>query len=123
MNLTVFTRRAAVAAVAAVAASTIAVAPANAIVGWGSIAYARDGSYASWSANFPTQTEAEQAAIQQCGSSYCKPLTTFTDCGAVARNSTTLQGGRGATLAQAEARALKLIHDPSAYIDTWACNG
>lgn len=126
MTFTVFTRRAAVAAVAVLAASTISViesATAGAVSGYGAIAYSSNGA-SGWAINYPSPAGASRAAVNQCGYTDCEALTTFTDCGAVARSNSIaqLQGGHGTTLARAESRALRLLGAADGYIDSWACN-
>lgn len=123
MTFTKFSRRAAAAAVAVVAASTISViesGSAQAYVGYGAIAVAPNGAYgSSW--DYPSAKEAGDAALNTCGWNTCKVLTNFTGCGAVAANSSYYQGGSGTTLARAEAKALQLLGGPG-WIETWACN-
>lgn len=118
-----FTRRAAVAAVAMVAASTMSViegGAAQAYVGYGAIAVNPSGAYgSSW--DYPDAGSAGDAALNSCGYRNCKVLTNFTGCGAVASNSSYFQGGKGATLAAAEANALRLL-GTDGIIETWACN-
>lgn len=123
MTFTKFSRRAAAAAVAVVAASTISVVEAGsaqAYVGYGAIAFAPNGAYgSSW--DYPTAKAAGEAALNSCGWDTCKVLTNFTGCGAVAANSAAFQGGSGPTLARAEAKALAPLGG-GAWIETWACN-
>jgi len=118
-----FTRRAAVTAVAMVAASTISAiegGAAQAYVGYGAIAVNPSGAYgSSW--DYPDAGSAGDAALNSCGYRNCKVLTNFTGCGAVASNSSYFQGGKGPTLAAAEANALKLL-GTDGIIETWACN-
>ncbi|MUL78900.1 DUF4189 domain-containing protein [Mycolicibacterium sp. CBMA 226] len=126
MTFTVFSRRAAVAAVAVMAASSFTViesAPAGAVSGYGAIAYSSNGA-SGWAIDYPSRAEAQQAAINSCGYTDCTALTTFTGCGAVARSNSAsaAQGGQGTTLARAEARALRLLGTADGYIDAWACN-
>ncbi|WP_071288297.1 DUF4189 domain-containing protein [Mycolicibacterium llatzerense] len=126
MTFTVFTRRAAVAAVAMVAASAFSViesSPAGAVSGYGAIAYSSNGA-SGWSVDYPSRQAAGEAAVNTCGYTDCSVLTSFTGCGAVARSSSAsvAQGGSGTTLARAEARALRLLGTADGYIDTWACN-
>jgi hypothetical protein len=122
MTFTKFSRRALVATMAVVAASTVSVAesgPAQAAAGWGAIAYSSNGANGqAW--DYPTASQAGQAAINYCGYTDCKVLSQFTGCGAVATNGAAFQGGVGSTLAGAEARAIKLLG--GGWIDSWACN-
>lgn len=122
MTFTKFSRRAAAAAAAVVAASTLSVietAPAQAASYWGAIAYSPDGSWGrAW--DYPTASEAGQAAVNECGYTDCKVLSQFPNCGAVAYDGHAYQGGTGPTLAAAQARALRLLG--GGWIDTWACN-
>ncbi|MUL48436.1 DUF4189 domain-containing protein [Mycobacterium sp. CBMA293] len=126
MTFTVFTRRAAVAAVAMVAASTFSViesTPAGAAGGYGAIAYSSNGA-SGWATGYASRQDAGQAAVNLCGYTDCSVLTSFTGCGAVARSSSAsvAQGGSGTTLARAETRALRLLGTADGYIDAWACN-
>ena len=105
-------------------AATIGVAAApdaQAALSYGSIAYADNGAGAStW--NYPSRSDAQQAAVLYCGYSSCEVLTTFTDCGVVLYDSSTriLQGAHGPTLSSAIAAARTAV--PNGYVDSWACN-
>lgn len=110
----------AVASAATGAAIAIALAPtASAADLYGSIAYSGNGSWGrSW--DYPTRSAAEVTAVQGCGYSDCKVLTTFTGCGAVAYDGKTYQGGHGDTLSAAMNSALTQLG--GGHIDTWVCN-
>jgi hypothetical protein len=122
MTMIIYRRRLAVAiaSVATATAMSVAVAPTAAAADeWGAIAYSSNGSWGrAW--DYPSAAAAQATAVNNCGYSDCKALTTFTGCGAVALNGNSLQGGRGSTLAAAMADAL--TRDGGGYIDTWACN-
>jgi hypothetical protein len=110
----------AVAAMTTAVATTVALAPAaGADSGWGAIAYARSGAWGRGQ-DYPTQGAAQQTALNYCGYSDCKVLTTFTGCGAVAANGFRYQGGNGPNLAVAMRDALNRIG--GGWIDSWACN-
>jgi hypothetical protein len=82
-------------------------------------AYAINGAGASvW--DYPTRADAEQTALDYCGYTSCKVLSTFKDCGAVAFDGSNLQGGYGPTLSSAIADAKSRL--PGGSIDSWACN-
>lgn len=108
------------AALAAASATALAAPPAaNAALYYGAIAYAKNGAGAStW--GYPSRSNAEQEALSYCGYSSCKVLSSFTDCGAVVFDGSTLQGGYGRTLTAAIADAKSLL--PNSYVDSWACN-
>ena len=122
--MTMITRRRrlamAVAGVATATATIIAPAPAAyAADQYGAIAYSGNGSWGrSW--DYPTRPAAEATAVQGCGYSDCKVLTSFSGCGAVAANGRAYQGGVGPTLSSAMRDALTKLG--GGYIDTWACN-
>jgi hypothetical protein len=122
MKVTALSQRAAVAAAAAVTAATISVAgapDADAALYYGAIAYAPNGAGASvW--NYPSRSEAEQTALDYCGYSSCKTLSSFKDCGAVVYDGDAWQGGYGRTLSAAIADAKRRM--PGGYVDSWACN-
>lgn len=72
----------------------------------------------SW--DYPTRTNAENAALKVCGVTGCKVLSSFTRCGAVAHDGTRYQGGFGATQALAEDDAMTRLGGGRIVI--WACN-
>lgn len=99
--------------------STVGIPQAEAALYYGAIAYAPNGAGASvW--DYPSRADAEQTALNYCGYSSCKVLSSFKDCGAVAATSTQLQGGYGPTLSAAILDAKSRL--PGSYIDSWACN-
>lgn len=122
MKATALSRRAAVTAAAILAMTAIEAVnaqTADAKLYYGAIAYATNGAGASvW--DYPSRSSADQASLDYCGYSSCKVLTNFADCGAVAFDGSTLQGGGGPTLAAAEADAKRRL--PGGWIDSWACN-
>ena len=122
MKVTAFSQRAAVVAVGvltAAAVNAVAAPQAQAQLSYGAIAYATNGAGASvW--NYPSRGDAEQASLLYCGYSSCEVLSSFKDCGAVAYDGSTLQGGYGRTLSAAIADAKSRL--PSSWIDSWACN-
>jgi Domain of unknown function (DUF4189) len=113
-------RRYTVAVGATAAALSVALAPgAGAADQYGAIAYSSNGSWGrAW--DYPTRPAAEATSVKNCAYPDCKVLTSFTDCGAVATNGRSFQGGVGATLAAAMKDALTKLGGGS--IDTWACN-
>jgi hypothetical protein len=110
----------AVAGMATTAAISVALAPAaGAADQHGAIAYSSNGSWGrAW--DYPTRPAADATAVKNCAYTDCKVLTSFTDCGAVATNGRSFQGGVGPTLASAMRDALTKLGGGS--IDTWACN-
>jgi hypothetical protein len=110
----------AVAAMTTVVATTVALAPvAGAGGGWGAIAYAHSGAWGrSW--DYPTADSAQATAVNSCGYSDCRVLTTFTGCGAVAANGFRFQGGNGPTLGAAMSDARARLG--GGWIDSWVCN-
>jgi Domain of unknown function (DUF4189) len=110
----------AVAAMTTAAATTVALAPtAGADDNWGAIAYAHSGAWGrSW--DYPTAAAAQATAMNSCYYSDCSVLTTFTGCGAVARNAWKFQGGNGPNLSAAMHDALARIG--RGWIDSWVCN-
>lgn len=105
---------------ATVAGLTVAVAPAAEASGyWGAIAYSSNGAWGRV-VDSSSKSRAQQVAVNYCGYTDCKPLTTFTDCGAVAESSTSYQGGTGPTLSAAMNDAQSRL--PGSWIATWGCN-
>ncbi|KQH76273.1 hypothetical protein AO501_29025 [Mycobacterium gordonae] len=86
---------------------------------YGAIAVAPD-SAAAKTRNHRTRASAESAALKKCGVTGCTVLSSFTQCGAVAHDGITLQGGTGPTRAAAEDDALTRLG--GGRIITWACN-
>lgn len=104
---------------AAATLSTVATPQAEAALYYGAIAYATNGAGASvW--DYPSRADAEQTALNYCGYSSCKVLSSFKDCGAVAFDGSNLQGGYGPTLSAAIRDAKSRL--PGSWIDSWACN-
>jgi hypothetical protein len=122
MKVSVLSQRAALAAagvLAAAAVNVVAAPPAEAALAYGAIAYATNGAGASvW--NYPSRSNAEQASLSYCGYSSCEVLSSFKDCGAVAYDGNTLQGGYGRSLSAAIADAKSRL--PGGWVDSWACN-
>ncbi|CAM3412336.1 hypothetical protein BST27_29640 [Mycobacterium intermedium] len=128
MALTAFQQRAAVvvANVATVAATILAFAPVASADDdddyWGAIAYSPSGDLFGRAKHYPSKAAAESAAQAACAHKDCKTLVIFKQCGAVAENSARdMAGGYGATLAAAQADALKTL-GTSGSIATWFCN-
>ncbi|SIH34884.1 putative secreted protein [Mycobacteroides abscessus subsp. abscessus] len=122
MRKNVLQRRmvAAVTSIVAAAGMTFVAAPvASAGNGWGAIAYAPNGAN-GWARGFSSSGSARGAALNSCGWTSCKVLTTFTGCGAVADNGSSFQGGTGPTLGAAMSDAMTRL--PGSWIDSWACN-
>ncbi len=121
MSKTLLQRAAVVAAsAAALAGITSAVTPAaDAATYWGAIAYSPYG-YNGTAWDWPTKASADQTALNYCGYSNCTVLASFTQCGAVAENSTSYQGGYGPTLSAAMNDARSRL--AGSWISAWACN-
>lgn len=124
MTTTIFRRRRLaiphLASIAVAMALAVALAPtAEAADPHGAIAYANDGSWGR-SKGYPTKAAAEATAVKSCGHSDCKVLTSFTACGAVAKNDQDYKGGTGPDLSAAMKDALSKV--TGGYIDTWECN-
>jgi len=118
-----FRRQAAavVASLASVAGMTLAVAPAaNAASYWGAIAYSGSTGSGGRAWDHPTQASANNMALSYCGYTDCTVLVSFTECGAVARNSNYMHGGYGPTLQAAMNDAQS--HVPGGWILSWQCN-
>jgi hypothetical protein len=124
MSRNTFRRRATAAAIAIAAGasmSTLTAPGANAALYYGAIAMAPNGAGGStW--GYPSRADAEGDALATCGYTSCKVLSSFTECGAVAANSTRYQGGVGPTLALAQLDALTKLKGGAGYIEYWACN-
>ncbi|OBJ67680.1 DUF4189 domain-containing protein [Mycobacterium sp. 1274756.6] len=106
---------------ATVVGLTVAVAPAaDAATYWGAIAYSPSTGSGGRAWDHPTKESANSMALSYCGYTDCKVLVSFTDCGAVAENATSLQGGYGRTLLEAMNDAMGRL--PGSWILTWACN-
>lgn len=120
-----FPRRAAVAmfGAAAVTATLVSVAPpAAADDQWGAIAYSPSGKLFGRTKDAPSSAAAQSAAMGACAKSDCKILVVFKQCGAIAENNAgDHAGGYGATLAAAEADAMKTL-GTAGWIGTWLCN-
>lgn len=116
-------RRAAavLASFAAVVGLTAVVAPAaHAATYYGAIAYSGTTGSGGRAWDHPTRASANNAALSYCGYTDCKVLVSFTDCGAVAENGRSLQGGYGPNLAAAMNDAMSRL--PGSWILSWACN-
>lgn len=122
MAIAALHRRAAViaAGVAAVAGMTIASPVANAVTYHGAIAYSGSTGSGGSAWDHPTRESADRMALSYCGYTDCTVLVDFTECGAVAENSTAYHGGYGPTLSAAMSDALS--HLPGSWILAWACN-
>ncbi|ARV81670.1 DUF4189 domain-containing protein [Mycobacterium intracellulare] len=72
----------------------------------------------SW--RYRTRASAEYAALNKCGATGCKVLSSFTRCGALARDGSRYQGGIGRTRKIAEDDAVTRLG--GGLIVTWACN-
>ncbi|MFI1917701.1 DUF4189 domain-containing protein [Nocardia sp. NPDC020380] len=108
-------------ALSAIAVSFLVPATAHAYTYYGAIAVARSGAM-GWGLNYGSESDAESAALDQCGYSDCSVLTTFFHCGAIDYSPSTgdYTGGRGDSIAEAENSA----HWYSdSYTERWACNG
>lgn len=87
---------------------------------WGAIAVAPDGSIGkAW--DYRWRSDAEGAALSSCGSPYCRVLTSFSNCGAVAHSwgAGMHNGGNGPDKASAESAAS--VYTDS-YIIASVCN-
>ncbi|GAB7145825.1 MULTISPECIES: DUF4189 domain-containing protein [Mycobacterium] len=93
--------------------------PLPPITYYGAIAYAPNGAMGkAWRHRNPAY--AESAALNRCGVSSCKVLSSFTRCGAVAHDGSTYYGGVGSTRRMAENDAMTRLG--GGWIVTWACN-
>lgn len=122
MSMSTLLQRAAIVAAGAatLAGLTTAVTPtADAGSYWGAIAYSPYG-YNGTAWDWPDKASANQTALNYCGYSNCKVLTSFTECGAVAQNSNSRQGGYGPTLSAAMSDARSRL--AGSWITAWACN-
>lgn len=86
---------------------------------YGAIAYGDDGS-AGTARRHLSKLGAQQQALQRCGDSSCKVVSTFTRCGAVAHDGASYHGGVGVSRGMAEARAISRLG--GGWIVDWACN-
>ncbi|MCS6782001.1 MAG: DUF4189 domain-containing protein [Gloeomargarita sp. SKYBB_i_bin120] len=100
------------------------------LVGAGPV-YARDqvGAIAigkgrfGYSYDWSTPSQAQQRALQECGSPDCKVVLTFSGgCGAVAEGQGRIGIGTGKTRQLAEQAAIKVCNDPTCQVTVWACN-
>ena len=127
MALTAFQRRVAVIAAFVAATTAMLIAPPPTASAddddyWGAIAFSRSGNLFGRAKHAPSKAAAESAALGVCARTDCKTLVIFKQCGAVAENSQgDLAGGYGATLAAAQADAIKTL-GTSGSIATWYCN-
>lgn len=72
--------------------------------------------------NYPTQAQAEAAALRKCGEDDCKVDVWFANaCGAVAKDDRTLGWGWAKTRAEAEAQALSACGTGACEVKVWAC--
>ncbi|MCS6783427.1 MAG: DUF4189 domain-containing protein [Chloroherpetonaceae bacterium] len=102
------------------------------LVVWAGPAYAREqvGAIAigsrgrfGYSYDWSNAVQANQRALQECGSPDCKVVLTFSGgCGALAEGQNRLGTGTGKTRQQAEQAAMKLCNDPTCRVTVWACN-
>ncbi|GFG92136.1 DUF4189 domain-containing protein [Mycobacterium bourgelatii] len=111
-----------VASVAMVAAMILAPVASADEDYWGAITYSPSSDQFGRVKHLSSKAAAESAAQAACAQKDCKTLVIFRQCGAVAENSAgDLAGGYGATLAAAQADALKTL-GTSGSIATWFCN-
>ncbi|GAB7145004.1 DUF4189 domain-containing protein [Mycobacterium riyadhense] len=86
---------------------------------YGAIAVADNGAIGkAW--RHRSRTDADQAALRQCGSPGCKVVSRFIGCGAVAHDGSVYHGGIGSTRPAAEQNAMTRLG--GGWIVTWACN-
>jgi hypothetical protein len=85
---------------------------------YGAIAYSPTGVWGR-AGGYPFQSQANQVALERCGQQDCRVIIGFNKCGAVAYDGVTYIGGRGDTLAMAEADALNRLDGGK--IVNWLC--
>lgn len=75
-----------------------------------------------YSYNYPTRSQAERAALEECGEAGCKVDVWFANaCGAVAKDGKTVGWGWAETRAEAEAKAVSACGSGACKIEVWAC--
>ncbi len=109
-------------AIAAIAATQVLSATAaSASDMYGAIATNEDGAW-GYTYNYPSQAQAEAAALSKCGRSDCVVRVWFKNaCGAVAESGTRLGWGWGESRAEAEGQALSGCGRGDCQVLTWAC--
>lgn len=109
-------------AIAAIAATQVVSATAVAASDmYGAIATNEDGAW-GYTYNYPSQAQAESAALSECGKSDCILRVTFKNaCGAVAESNSHLGWGWGEDRAEAEAQAISGCGRGDCKVLTWAC--
>ncbi len=86
---------------------------------YGAIAYSHDGA-SGIARRQLSKLGAQQQALQRCGVSTCRVVSTFTHCGAVAHDGANYHGGLGLSRSAAEAHAMSRLG--GGWIVDWACN-
>ncbi|MEN9206676.1 MAG: DUF4189 domain-containing protein [Gloeomargarita sp. GMQP_bins_120] len=88
----------------------------------GAIAIGSRGRF-GYSYDWSNAVQANQRALQECGSPDCRVVLTFNGgCGAIAEGQGRLGTGTGKTRQLAEQAALKMCNDPTCQVTVWACN-
>jgi hypothetical protein len=89
----------------------------------GAVAYDRANGAHGYAYDFPNERAAKSAALRECGHPGCEVLVAFRNgCGAVADGPVEKPAaGRGATIYEAEGKALKACGDPACRIVAWSC--
>ncbi|MBE9224978.1 DUF4189 domain-containing protein [Phormidium sp. LEGE 05292] len=88
---------------------------------FGAIATSDSGAY-GYAYDYPTQEQAERAALEKCGEEGCQIQVWFKNaCGAVAKDDEHLGWGWAGTRAQAEANAVSQCGTGACKVVTWAC--
>jgi hypothetical protein len=88
---------------------------------YGAIATDNNGHWGS-SIDYPSQAQAEAAALQKCGKSDCESRIWFSNqCGAVAENAARWGTGFGDSREEAQAQAISSCGLGDCRIIAWAC--
>lgn len=115
---------------AAALAAFIGVANTGAALAWGAIAVdhdfgedPEDSGYVMVAQHHPTSAAAAADALASCqdNGDHCEVVLTFQKCGAYAASKTRFGVGSGATLKQAEARAVAACKGPGCRVVVSDC--
>lgn len=88
---------------------------------FGAIATSDSGAY-GYAYDYPTQEQAESAALQKCGEEGCRVRVWFKNaCGAVAEDNKTIGWGWADSREQAEANAVSQCGTGACKVVAWAC--
>lgn len=106
----------------AMVAQLVAASAASAEDMYGAIATSDETGAWGYAYNYPSQSQAEAAALQECGERGCQVEVWFANaCGAVAKDGRNVGWGWAESRAEAEAKAVSACGTGTCRIEVWAC--